>query len=88
MKPVKRVFRKAQVHVTHAISLNKIIRKYSLRMLKNCARKFDANGKDVVVNKMSASVLLFGYIFRGIVMLNENWAKVCITNENGEAENS
>lgn len=57
-------------------------------MLKNCARKFDANGKDVVVNKMSASVLLFGYIFRGIVMLNENWAKVCITNENGETENS
>lgn len=57
-------------------------------MLKNCARKFDANGKDAVVNKMSASVLLFGNFFRGLVTLNENWATVCITNENGEAENS
>lgn len=58
-------------------------------MLKNCARKFDANGKDVVVNKMSASVLyMFGYIFRGLVILNENWATMCITNENGVAENS
>lgn len=43
-------------------------------MLKNCARKFDANGKDVVVNKMSASVLLLGYIFRGLVILNEQCA--------------